>query len=99
MDNVCCNAKVIRAWLDGVPAVSWTGNLRTDGKSLWSYRLRIGYLGTVINYTARSGHFQSQTTSCHVGLACSVGYRSRTGAVLVSPDDLDSLDLDILGAI
>jgi hypothetical protein len=98
LDNACRNSSVIRAWLEGIPAVSWTGNLRTDGKSLWSYALRIGYAGTVFDYTARSGYFQSQTTSCHVGLAFRFSHYRRSAA-LVSPSVLDDLDNDILGAL
>ena len=46
------------------------GNLTTDGKTIRSYSLVIGFnLGEqsyVIDYTGASGHFISQTTSTHV---------------------------------
>lgn len=89
------NSRVILAWLDGLPATSWTGNLRTDGKRLWSYNVMIGYGTTVFNYTAPAGYFQSMTTSRHVGQACRrFGKSSITS--LVSPSHLDDLDKDVL---
>ena len=67
------NSDVVKAWVAGKPAKA--GNLRTDGVSLWSYRLQIGDTALsgkklVHDYTANGSHgFRSQTTSCHVGLA------------------------------
>ena len=67
------NAKVIKAWAAGKEAKG--GNLRTDGVSLWSYRLQIGDTmlsgqKVVYDYTAKGSHgWVSQTTSVHVGLA------------------------------
>lgn len=67
------NEQVVKAWTVGKAAKG--GNLRTDGVSLWSYRLQIGdtMLGgdkVVYDYTAKGSHgYRSQTTSCHVGLA------------------------------
>jgi len=67
------NDDVVEAWVAGKPAKA--GNLRTDGVSLWSYRLQIGDTAlsgrkVVYDYTAGGTHgFRSQTTSCHVGLA------------------------------
>jgi len=65
------NSQVAENWGRNNPASA--GNLRTDGENLYSYSLLIGYTtpkGTkvVLDYTA-SGEYQSQTTSCHVGLA------------------------------
>ena len=64
------NEEVIKSWLWGEAA--GRGNLTTDGVNLYSYRLKIGSredgLNRVWDYTA-SGEYQSQTTSCHVGLA------------------------------
>lgn len=49
------------------------GALRTDGRCLYSYDLKIAEktLGgiAVADYTAGGGRFVSQTTSKHVGLA------------------------------
>ena len=49
------------------------GALRTDGRSLWSYDLKIAEktLGGVVvaDFTSPGGHFVSQTTSKHVNLA------------------------------
>lgn len=67
------NEQVVKAWVAGKPAKA--GNLRTDGVSLWSYRLQIGDTALsgkklVHDYTASGSHgYRSQTTSCHVGLA------------------------------
>ena len=67
------NSDVVEAWVAGKPAKA--GNLRTDGVSLWSYRLQIGDTALsgkklVHDYTANGSHgYRSQTTSCHVGLA------------------------------
>ena len=68
------NRGVIRAWVRGEPARSSTGNLTTDGRTLWSYRLAIGTTddngaSVALDYTRGGGAYISQTTSCHVGLA------------------------------
>lgn len=47
-----------------------SGNLWTDGRDIYSYRLRIGYTDpergkVAIRY--QSPHFRSMTTSIHVG--------------------------------
>jgi hypothetical protein len=64
------NKQVIDAWLSGDSA--HTNNLSTDGVKLWSYNLMIGdrmdHQSRIWDYTAR-GHYYSQTTSKHVGLA------------------------------
>ena len=67
-------AGVIHAWKNGVRARTKNRSLSTDGTYLMSYgkliglRLKSGY--TIVgDYTARTKHFASQTTSCHVGLA------------------------------
>ena len=67
------NDEVAQAWLENREAVSHTGNLRTDGKVIFSYQLQIGDTSDgkkiVRDYTARGSYgFRSQTTSCHVGL-------------------------------
>tara|TARA_B100000900_G_C20377389_1_gene633010 strand:+ start:504 stop:755 length:252 start_codon:yes stop_codon:yes gene_type:complete len=70
------NRSVIDNWKNGEPAMNHRGSFSTDGKKLWSYELMIGDTCTETNakvvrdYTA-SGRwgFQTQTTSCHVGLA------------------------------
>ena len=68
------NSIVAVNWALNKPARSHTGNFYTDGKSIYSYELQIGDTTTdgkkvVKDYTARGSHgFQTQTTSCHVGL-------------------------------
>ena len=65
------NDSVVRAFAAGRAARS--GRLRTDGRSLWSYDLKIAertLAGVVVgNFTSPGGEFHSQTTSSHVGLA------------------------------
>jgi hypothetical protein len=67
------NSNVIDAWQQGRPAYNHKKTLATDGKSLFSYDLKIGFntgsVCVVANFMAGSGHFRSQTTSCHVSMA------------------------------
>ena len=68
------NEQVIDSWIRGVAAASHTGALETDGTSLYSYNLRIGYransgVTVLADFTSPGGSFQSMTTSCHVGKA------------------------------
>ena len=64
------NEQVINAFLNGRQADGL--NLRTDGTSLYSYRLEIarwyGGKPMVFDYTATGGAYQSMTTSQHCGL-------------------------------
>lgn len=68
------NADVVKAWTRG--EVCRAPNLRTDGISLWSYRLQIGDTlcgkKVVYDYTSGGLGFVSMTTSKHIGLAMSV---------------------------
>lgn len=68
------NADVVKAWAHG--EVCRAPNLRTDGISLWSYRLQIGDTlcgkKVVYDYTSGGLGFVSMTTSKHIGLAKSV---------------------------
>ena len=65
------NQDVIRSFAWGEPAAA--GNLQTDGRSLWSYDLKIAQRtpeGVVVgDFTAPGGDFHSVTTSKHVGMA------------------------------
>jgi len=73
------NHIVIQKWKKGEAARNGRGTLYTeplpDGSvDLFSYDLKIGHRTAggaciVANYTAKTGHFKSKTTSCHVGLA------------------------------
>jgi hypothetical protein len=66
------NRNVINSWIDGRGASSCNGNMSTNGVDLYSYNLKIAssqdHQFRIWDYTA-SGHYYSQTTSCHVGLA------------------------------
>ena len=79
--NIKDNHSVISSWANGTSARNHKGTLRTDGNTLWSYNLAIGYTTVTehhnvtrenkdaIDYTAPSGNFRSMTTSSHVGRA------------------------------
>lgn len=66
------NAQVVKAWAKGRRAKSSNGNLSTDGKDLFSYRMRIGRtleheFKQALNVSGRYSY--SLTTSKHVSLA------------------------------
>ena len=65
------NKDVISAFAWGKRAAA--ENLQTDGRSLWSYNLKIAQRtdeGIVVgDFTAPGGDFRSMTTSKHVGMA------------------------------
>jgi hypothetical protein len=85
------NEQVVDAWLDGESA--HTNNLSTDGLKLWSYNLMIGdrmdHQIRIWDYTS-SGHYHSQTTSCHVGLAL----RGSVGNSILMDPGLDATIYD-----
>ena len=68
------NSLVAEAWALGKEAKNHRGSFWTDGKKIYSYELQIGDTSPtgkkiVRDYTANGSYgFQSQTTSCHVGL-------------------------------
>jgi hypothetical protein len=78
------NSQVLKAFAAGRAGSSSNGAFSTDGKSLYSYRLRIAtHMGAEIavgDYTA-SGSYYSQTTSKHVGYA-----RSLPSATVMVPE-------------
>ena len=65
------NKDVIRSFAWGKRAAA--PNLQTDGRSLWSYNLKIAQRtseGVVVgDFTSPGGDFHSMTTSKHVGMA------------------------------
>ena len=65
------NQDVIRSFAWGKRAAA--AHLQTDGRSLWSYDLKIAQRtpeGIVVgDFTAPGGDFHSMTTSKHVGMA------------------------------
>ena len=69
-----CNSSVASSWAEGKPAKNHRGSFWTDGQKIYSYELQIGDTTpagakVVRDYTAKGSYgFQSQTTSCHVGL-------------------------------
>jgi len=66
------NREVVQSFINGRSNRSGTGNLSTNGTSLYSYNLEIarwyGGKPMVFDYTATGGAYRSQTTSTHVGL-------------------------------
>ena len=82
--------QVAKAWQSGHVATTPNGSFSTDGETLWSYQLKIGYtredtIGehtifarlitkVLLDYTSPDD-FKSQTTSCHVGEARKVADR------------------------
>ncbi len=87
------NDEVVMNWLRSAEASNHTKSFRTDGNDLYSYNLLIGFTTTcnkkvVLDYTARSGYFMSQTTSGkHVGPA---RYRAD---VVMSPSLIEGTDI------
>ena len=68
------NDLVLDKWRQGKTAISHTGTLSTDGRHLFSYKLKIGHRadsGVCVlgDFTSPGGEYKSQTTSCHVGKA------------------------------
>ena len=68
------NDKIAGYWAGNTPARNSNGSFTTDGKDLYSYRLRIGTTNEqgekiLFDYTAGGMGYYSQTTSCHVGKA------------------------------
>jgi len=65
---------VVDEWKRSNPCAS--GNLRTDGSNLFSYRTKIGFTQNgskvVIDFTKETGKFISHTTSVHVNMAKNV---------------------------
>jgi hypothetical protein len=66
------NYGVAKRWAENLPSRNGRNTLWTDGKDLYSYRLRIGFTsekGTKVVIDHRAPHFVSITTSAHVGIA------------------------------
>ena len=65
------NELVAKAWKNNI--IASNKNLSTDGISLYSYNLKIGYTENgkkiAIDHTAAGGSFYSSTTSRHVSYA------------------------------
>jgi len=74
MTKPVCNSLVAEAWAQGKPARKHNGTFHTNGKRIYTYQLQIGDTSEtnkkiVRDYTAKGSYgFQSQTTSCHIGL-------------------------------
>tara|TARA_Y100000310_G_C20460374_1_gene705044 strand:- start:221 stop:490 length:270 start_codon:yes stop_codon:yes gene_type:complete len=83
------NNQVVQAWLEARPAKK--NNLSTDGKYLYSYKLEIGrWLWSddhpiVWNYSSKSNHFISRTTSDHVNLAVTKIHQKELDLLLLTP--------------
>ena len=69
------NDGVIKAWINRETAITANGAFSTNGKDLFSYRLKIGTVnqdGTYIVYDYRGGY--SKTTTKHVNMATKIGF-------------------------
>jgi hypothetical protein len=71
---VVTNDSVISLWAEGHEARNHKNTLKAIDGDLFSYNLKIGHRTeggqcVVVDYTAGSGGYYSQTTSCHVGRA------------------------------
>ena len=72
--TVTSNQNVIALWKQGKNARNHRKSLVSFHGNLYSYQLKIGHrhpngATIVADFTANSGNFRSQTTSCHVNLA------------------------------
>jgi len=68
------NSKVVTSWIRGRSLDNGRSTLHTNGQSLFSYSLEIGYTDAKGNkivklYTGKDGNFRSKTTSAHVNMA------------------------------
>ena len=68
------NENIAYYWSTGKAAQNHNGSFTTDGKDLYSYRLKIGTTNeqnekVLFDYTSGGIRYYSQTTSCHVGKA------------------------------
>ena len=87
------NKTVAKQWAMGIPSNNHNGTFKTDGLDLYSYNLLIGFTThsgkkILLDYTASSGHFVSQTTSSkHIS-------PSRVHAdTIMSPSVLEGTDI------
>ena len=87
------NSTVAKQWAMGNNASNHNGSFTTNGLDLYSYNLLIGFTTkqgkkVLLDYTASTGHFQSQTTSGkHVS-------PSRVHAhVIMNPSVLEGTDI------
>ena len=92
------NTDIIEAWMSGKKSGQGQWRLHTDGKSLFSYQLRIGRTESdgkkiAFNYTAKGPQFYSTTTSRHCYLAIRHG-----GAAIVWNDTEDEYERKITRA-
>ena len=87
------NKEVAKSWGSSKRAANHTGAYWTDGKDLYSYNLRIGTTTkegkkVLLDFTAGSGFYRSQTTSNHVGKARIYATAIMNPSVASSVDDL-----------
>ena len=62
------NSGVAEGWSRGTACRNGNGSFSTDGRNLFSYSQKIGFTSpdgrkVLVEYTAATGHFISQTTS------------------------------------
>lgn len=83
------NVKVVEAWLHGKRGRSGTGALRTDGRTLYSYKIVIGESqgGQKVVYDYRGPNKIGLTTTRHV--FCAIREGGEQICVAPVPDDVD----------
>ena len=87
------NDSVIESWLNSTPATSSKKPLSTNGFSLFSYSLEIARYRwsddcpIVFDYTSKSRHFQSATTSKHIGMTIRMLREKNIEFKIINPGD------------
>jgi len=84
------NVKVVEAWLNGKRGRSGTGALRTDGKTLFSYKIVIGKVaddGSKVVFDFRGPNKIGLTTTRHV--FCAIREGGEQICVAPVPENLD----------
>ena len=84
------NVKVVEAWLKGKRGRSGTGALRTDGKSLFSYKILIGKVGddgSKVVFDFRGPNKIGLTTTRHV--FCAIREGGEQICVAPVPENVD----------
>jgi hypothetical protein len=84
------NNQIVKAFLMERESKGTRGGkaLFTDGKRIYSYGVTIGFnmggRSFVIDYTAKGGHWLSQTTSQHVGML-----KRESGVKVITSDEYE----------
>ena len=89
------NKTVAQAWTNGKSASKHQDTFFTDGHRIYSYDLCIGYTAVngnkiALDFTARTGHFRSMTTSTkHVSAIIGRAHK------VISPDEIGKVPVHL----